>query len=523
LPFRFGLLRSLRNLVRLAAIGLILARHDALFAFAGVPIVGLYLRIVRLFRWRRLSAARPGQRLAAALDAMGPSFVKLGQLLATRADLLGEELCADLASLQDRLPPFPGEQARAAIETEFRAPLETLFLSFDPVAVAAASIAQVHFACTADGLEVAVKVLRPGVARAFARDLDLFLWLAHWIERLYAPARRLKPVEIVETLAEVVRFEMDLRFEAAAASELAENFAGDPGFRVPRIDWRRTGHNVLTLERITGIRFDDRAALVAAGHRIDELLAKAAIAFFHQVFRDGFFHADLHPGNMFVDASGAIVVVDFGIMGRLDRTTRYYLADMLIGFLSGDYRRVAEIHFAAGYVPPDRSVDAFTQACRAIGEPILGRPLQDISVARLLAQLFQVTEQFGMETQPQLLLLQKTMVLIEGIGRRLDPEINVWALARPPIEAWMRDHRGPEAQLRQRIESLVDVAERLPRLIRSLETLVGDMSRDGVVLHAESIAAHAAEQARRAWLVVLPLYLAAAALIVIAIVLVFAR
>ena len=215
---------------------------------------------------------------------------------------------------------------------------------------------------------------------------------------------------------------------------------------MPRIDWQRTGHGVLTLERITGIRIDDRAALLAAGHRIDDLLAKAAAAFFNQVFRDGFFHADMHPGNMFVDATGAIVAVDFGIMGRLDRTTRYYLADMLIGFLSGDYRRVAEIHFAAGYVPPDQSVDAFTQACRAIGEPILGRPLQDISVARLLAQLFQVTEQFGMETQPQLLLLQKTMVLVEGIGRRLDPEINVWTLARPLIEAWMRDNRGPEAR-----------------------------------------------------------------------------
>ncbi len=520
----FGLLRSLRNLARLAAIGLILARHDALFAFAGVPVVALYLRLARRFTRRRApAAARPGQRLAAALDEMGPSFIKLGQLMSTRADLLGDELCADLASLQDRLPPFPGAQARAIIEAEFGRPLETLFVSFDETAVAAASIAQVHFARTPDGHDVAVKVLRPGVAQAFARDLDLFFWLAGWIERLYPPSRRLKPVEIVETLAEVVRFEMDLRFEAAAGSELAENFAGDPGFRVPRIDWQRTGHGVLTLERIAGIRIDDRAALLAAGHRIDRLLAEAAVAFFNQVFRDGFFHADLHPGNMFVDASGAIVVVDFGIMGRLDRATRYYLADMLIGFLSGDYRRVAEIHFAAGYVPPDRSVDTFTQACRAIGEPILGRPLQDISVARLLSQLFQVTEQFGMETQPQLLLLQKTMVLIEGIGRRLDPEINVWTLARPPIEAWMRDNRGPEAQLRQKIETFAEIAERLPRLIRSLDTLIGDMSRDGVVLHAKSIAAHAAEQAKHAWLAVLPLYIAAAALVAIAFVLVFAR
>jgi ubiquinone biosynthesis protein len=520
----FGLLRSLRNLCRLFAIGLILARHDALFPFAEVPGIALYLRAARLFaRRRRQGAARPGQRLAAALDEMGPSFIKLGQLLATRADLLGEEITTDLASLQDRLPPFPGALARAAIEAEFERPLETLFASFDEVAVAAASIAQVHFARTTDGQDVAVKVLRPGVAIAFARDLDLFMWLAGLIERLYPPSRRLKPVEVVQTLADVVRFEMDLRFEAAAGSELAENFAGDPSFHVPRIDWRRTGRGVLTLARITGIRIDNRAALLAAGHRIDHVLGEAAGAFFNQVFRDGFFHADMHPGNMFVDASGAIVVVDFGIMGRLDRATRYYLADMLIGFLSGDYRRVAEIHFAAGYVPPDRSVDAFTQACRAIGEPILGRPLQEISVARLLAQLFQVTEQFGMETQPQLLLLQKTMVLIEGVGRRLDPEVNIWALSQPLIEAWMRDNRGLEAQLRQRLETVADMVERLPRLVQNLDALVGDMSRDGVVLHAESIAAHAAEQAKRAYLAVIPLWLAAAALVAIALALVFRR
>jgi ubiquinone biosynthesis protein len=517
-------LRSLRNLARLAAIGLILARYDALFPFAGIPVVAFYLRFAGLFARRRgPAAARPGQRLAAALDEMGPSFVKLGQLLATRADLLGEEITTDLASLQDRLPPFPGPQARAAIEAEFECPLAALFASFDETAVAAASIAQVHFATTADGEEVAVKVLRPGVAEAFARDLDLFLWLGAWAERLHPPLRRLKPVEIVQTLAEVVRFEMDLRFEAAAGSELGENFAGDPSFRVPRIDWQRTGHGVLTLARITGIRIDDRAALLAAGHRIDDLMANAAGAFFNQVFRDGFFHADMHPGNMFVDASGAIVVVDFGIMGRLDRATRYYLADMLIGFLSGDYRRVAEVHFAAGYVPPDRSVDAFTQACRAIGEPILGRPLEDISVARLLAQLFRVTEQFGMETQPQLLLLQKTMVLVEGVGRRLDPEVNIWALSRPLIEAWMRDNRGPEAQLRQRLETIADVVDRLPRLIQNLDALIGDMSRDGIVLHAESIAAHAAEQAKRAWLAVVPLYIAAAALVAIAFALIFRR
>jgi ubiquinone biosynthesis protein len=316
---------------------------------------------------------------------------------------------------------------------------------------------------------------------------------------------------------------MDLRFEAAAASELAENFAGDPEFRVPRVDWPRTGRSVLTLERIEGVRIDDRAALIARGHRIEDVLAKAAGAFFNQVFRDGFFHADMHPGNMFVDASGTIVVVDFGIMGRLDRHTRDYLADMLLGFLTGDYRRVAEVHFAAGYVPPSRSIDAFTQACRAIGEPILGRPLHEISVARLLAQLFRVTEQFDMETQPQLLLLQKTMVLVEGVGRRLDPEINIWTLARPLIEAWMADNRGPEARLRRRFETVAEMIERLPRLVENLDRLVDDMTRGGVVLHADSIAAHADQQAKRAYLAVIPLWIAAGALTAIALALVFGR
>jgi len=461
--------------------------------------------------------------LAAAFNELGPSFVKLGQLLSTRADLLGEEMAIDLASLQDRLPPFPGQVARALIETEFARPIDTLFASFDEVAVAAASIAQVHFARTTDGQEVAVKILRPGIAEAFTGDLNLFLWLAGLGERLQPALRRLKPVEVVQTLAEVVRIEMDLRMEAAAAAELAENFAGDPDFHVPHVDWLRTGRTVLTLERINGIRIDDRAALLAGGHRIEDLLAKAAAAFFNQVFRDGFFHADLHPGNMFVDPNGAIAVVDFGIMGRLDRATRFFLADMLIGFLSGDYRRVAEVHFAAGYVPPRRSVDAFTQACRSIGQPILGKPLQEISVARLLAQLFEITEQFEMETQPQLLLLQKTMVVIEGVGRRLDPEINIWALARPLIEGWMRDNRGPEARVRLGMETLADLIERVPPLVRSLERLVTDWSREGVILHVETLAVQAAHRGRHLAIVLLPVWITALALAGIALALLLGR
>ena len=518
----FGLFRGCRNLARLVRIAATLARHDALFPLDQLIGAAPLLRGVRIVQRRRIrGGARPGQRLATAFSELGPSFVKLGQMLSTRADLLGDEIAADLAALQDRLPPFPTEQARALIEAEFGRPLGSLFSSFDDVPVAAASIAQVHFAVTTDGRPVAVKVLRPGIARAFARELELFLWLAQLTERTQPSLRRLKPIDVVLTFTESVRLEMDLRFEAAAASELAENFAGDPTFRVPQIDWRRTGRTVLTTERITGIRVDDRDALIAAGHSIPDLLQNAAASFFNQVFRDGFFHADLHPGNVFVDATGALAVVDFGIMGRLDRATRYYLADMLIGFLSGDYRRVAEVHFEAGYVPRRHSIDTFTQACRSVGEPILDLPLHEISIAKLLAQLFQVTEQFEMETQPQLLLLQKTMVLVEGIGRRLDPSVNIWTLARPIVEQWMRENRGPEAQLRLQIDALIEAMQEVPRVLRGLDRIVADWSRDGVKLHADSIAAQAGHWARLLPLLVIPLWLGGLALAALALFAIF--
>lgn len=491
------MIRGLSHIGRLVGLARILAKYDALFVFARVPVVGglVPLLAFALGPTRVRAGLRPGQRLAQALTEAGPSFIKLGQALSTRADLIGEAMAADLSELQDRLPPFSGAEARLAIADEFGRPVEALFSRFEDKAIAAASIAQVHIAATQDGREVAVKVLRPGIEDKFRRDLELFFWIAEWLERLRPEWRRLKPVESLNTLAETVAIEMDLRFEAAACAELAENFKGDSNFRVPQVDWRLTGQRVLTTERVGGIPIDDRAALIAAGFDPHAVLAKAAAAFFLQVFRDGFFHADLHAGNLFVEPSGAIVAVDFGIMGRLDLKTRRYLGEMLLGFLNRDYRRVAEVHFAAGWVPAGQSVEAFAQACRSIAEPIMDRPQNEISIGKLLGLLFQVTERFHMETQPQLLLLQKTMLVAEGTARKLAPDANMWMLARPLIEAWMIEQLGPESRLRETVDTLAGAFERLPAILDRVEQSSALIADGRVKLHPDTVAALKAERA----------------------------
>jgi ubiquinone biosynthesis protein len=492
------MLRTPRHLFRLLKIARTLARHGALEPFeaalSGAGVTPAIIRAARLFARPLVTVkGRPGERLAAALVQLGPAFIKFGQMLSTRADLIGEQNASDLSTLQDQLAPFPAAAARATIEQELGRPVGELFLTFDDQPISAASIAQVHLATIlpTDAIpngEVAVKVLRPGIEAALARDIDLLRWLAEMTERTQPRLRRLKPVEVVDTFAETVKTEMDLRLEAAAAAELAANFAQDPTYLVPPIDWRLTARRVMTQQRISGIPIDDREAILAGGHNIREVLSKAAAIFFTQVFRDGYFHGDQHPGNMFVDAEGRIGVVDFGIMGRLDRATRFYLADMLLGFLNRDYRRVAEIHFDAGYVPPHQSLDSFAQACRSIGEPIFGRPLQEISFARVLGQLFQLAEGFEMEVQPQLLLLQKNMLMAEGVSRRLDPELNTWTLAQPLIEVWMRENRGPEARLKDALGDAVRIIRRLPYMADRLEQLVTSVSREGVRVDPESLA-----------------------------------
>ena len=501
------MLDALRHSLRLIHAARVLARHDALFPFDLMRELPPALKLAKMIAGLRLPGERtsaetreprPGIRLARALESLGPSFIKLGQALATRPDVVGVEVSEDLTELQDRLAPFPGPQARATIEEQFGQPIDALFTDFDDQPVAAASIAQVHFAVTTEGREVAVKVLRPDIEAAFERNLETYFWLARMIERAQpAAALRLRPVDVVRTLSQTVHREMDLRLEAAAASELKENMAGDSGIVIPDVDWSRTSRRVLTTARVSGIPIGDRAAIIAAGHDAAAIATKAVQVFLIQALRDGFFHADMHPGNLFVDANGDLVAVDFGIMGRLDRPTRRYLGEILLGFLEADYVKVARIHFEAGYVPRSHSVAAFAQALRSVGEPIFGRPVHEISLGRLLAQLFRVTEHFDMKTQPQLLLLQKTMVMVEGLANHLDSHANMWEISRPVIEGWVRESLGPEARLMAAAERTISLVARLPALIERLDEAGRGLIEDGLKLHPDSLDELARRQAER--------------------------
>lgn len=486
-----NMITDIRNALRLLRVARILARHDALFLLDRLnlaPAIRWAARLGKLGASNR-SKGRPGERLSRALQEAGPSFIKFGQALSTRSDLLGEDLCNDLSLLQDKIPAFSRAEAHAAITRELGAPPAEIFASFDDEAHAAASIAQVHFAVTKEGNDVAVKILRPDIEMAFHNDISMFSWAARMVERRAPQYRRLKPIESVAVLEQTIRMEMDLRYEAAAAAELGENFSDDPTFNTPAVDWSLSGQRVMTTERLSGIPLDDREAILAAGHDPLDVLQKAADSFFNQVFRDGFFHADLHPGNLFVMDDGSVGAVDFGIMGRLDMADRRYLGGMLLGFLTRDYRRVAEIHMEAGWIPGHKSVEDFTQACRAIAEPILDKPQNEVSIARLLGLLFQVAKSFHMETQPQLLLLQKTMLVAEGTARSLAPEANMWFMAKPLIESWMVQHLGPEARIRDMATGTVEMLERLPRVVRNLEKGAEMMARGQLKLDPETIQA----------------------------------
>jgi ubiquinone biosynthesis protein len=411
-----------------------------------------------------------------ALTALGPAYIKFGQILSTRPDVVGEDLAAQLRVLQDKLPPFPTEIAKRMIESELGRKVGELFASFSEP-VAAASIAQVHRAQLADtGEDVAVKVLRPRIARAFRRDIDAFYFAASAIEFLAPASRRLRPTDVIRHFEGVVMGELDLRLESSAAAEFAANTARDEGFRVPKPHWFLSSRNVMTLDWAEGIPLGEVEAIREAGHDTYALGERILKLFLLHALRDGYFHADLHQGNLKVGPSGEIVAYDFGIMGRLDEYTRRVYAEILIGFIRKDYRRVAEVHFEAGYVPADRDVDEFARALRAVGEPIFGMDASRISMARLLAYLFEVTERFGMETRTELILLQRTMVVVEGVARSLNPTINIWETARPIVEDYIRRSLGPRAVIRDLARTARVLSRFGPKLPQMAEAALIRMS-----------------------------------------------
>ena len=459
---------TVTHLWRLLKWGRTLARHGALTGIERDPLTPPNVR--RLVRVARFGLTMPETPdYAAALQAIGPAAIKLGQALATRPDLVGEAAADNLLRLQDSLPPAPYAAIRSAVEQALGAPLESLYSRFDEIPVGAASIAQVHRAVTIEGRDVAVKVLRPGIEDEFARALETYEWAAAHVELLGGEAERLRPRLVIAHFKQWTRRELDLQREAASASELKDNMVAEPGFYVPEIDWTRTARRVLTLEWLDGIKLSNRAELIAAGHDPRALAATLVRAFLRQAVVDGYFHADLHQGNLFALADGRLAAIDFGIMGRIDRRARLWLAEILYGLITANYRRVAEIHFEAQYVPSHFNVDEFATALRAVGEPIRGLPVKQISVARMLDGLFAITRDFEMQTQPHLLLLQKTMVMEEGVATALDPDINMWEAAEPFLKDWLRTELGPEAYYADRIVDSVRALKLIPDLIRRID------------------------------------------------------
>lgn len=466
-------MRGPHNIIRLIRTGATLERTGAMavvmHAMDAPPLVRTTLRLVAWpFKWLGLKGDPAMPPAPRALTALGPAYIKFGQILSTRPDLVGDDLAAQMRVLQDKLPPFSTDIAKASIESELGAPVESLFDDFSPP-VAAASIAQVHKARLRDsGEPVAIKVLRPGIERAFRVDIDAFYFAANVIEFLSPATRRLRPTEVIAHFEGVVMGELDLRLEAASASEFAANTKGDTGFQLPGIKWDLSNRRVMTMEWADGVPLGDNDALDAAGHDRRILADRVLQLFLSHALRDGYFHADMHQGNLKVAPNGNIIAYDFGIMGHIDEYTRRVYAEILYGFIKRDYHRVAEVHFEAGYVPQDRDVDEFARALRAVGEPIFGMEASRISMGSLLSYLFEVTERFGMETRTELILLQRTMVVVEGVARSLNPQINIWQVAKPVVEDYIRQSLGPRAvvhSLRKTLAVLARFGPRLPQLV----------------------------------------------------------
>ena len=439
---------------RLAGAAWVLIRADALLPRELDPVLPPGARALagalRLFRSRAGRTGRPGQRLAGALERLGPVAIKLGQFLSTRADIFGPTFAADLSRLKDRLAPFPVDAAKAEVAAALGRPLDSLYSTFGE-AVAGASLAQAHRATLVGGRTVAVKVLRPGIERRVAADGDALRAAARLAEAWAPASRRLEPRAFAETVVRALELELDLRFEAAGADELRAVMAHDGYMRAPAVVWEGVARRVLTLEWATGAPLSDPAALDAAGFDRPALANNIIRAFLAQALDHGVFHADLHEGNLFVQPPARLTAVDFGIVGRLGPGERRYLAEILWGFLRRDYARVAAVHFEAGYVPAHHDRAAFAQALRAVGEPVFGRRAADVSMGRLLAQLFEITALFDMRLRPELVLLQKTMITVEGVARRIDPDHDIWAAAEPVVRRWIARELSPAARVRDLI------------------------------------------------------------------------
>ncbi|MGX9355983.1 2-polyprenylphenol 6-hydroxylase [Roseobacteraceae bacterium S113] len=468
-------MRGPHNILRLIRTGATLERTGAMNVVLDAFQAPTSLRIVAKvlgwpFQWLGYKGDPSMPPATRALTALGPAYIKFGQVLSTRPDVVGDELAVQLRVLQDKLPPFSISEAKKSIETELGISVEGLFAEFSEP-VAAASIAQVHKARLSDSDEiVAVKVLRPGIERAFRKDIDAFYLAARIVELCAPSARRLRPMDVIEHFEGVVLGELDLRLESAAASEFAANTANDAGFRLPQVKWNLSGRRVMTMGWAEGIPFGDNDAIDAAGLDRVELSQRVLQLFLNHALRDGYFHADMHQGNLKVALDGDIIAYDFGIMGYIDEYTRRVYAEILFGFIRRDYRRVAEVHFEAGYVPADRDVNEFARALRAVGEPIFGMDATRISMARLLNYLFEVTERFGMETRTELILLQRTMVVVEGVSRSMNPYMNIWEVAQPIVEDYIRKSVGPAAlvqDLGKTARVMARFGPRLPGLVEA--------------------------------------------------------
>ncbi|GAB6042867.1 ubiquinone biosynthesis regulatory protein kinase UbiB [Endothiovibrio diazotrophicus] len=460
------MLRLIRQSLRLMHINVVLVRHglDEIVLATHLFRPVRFLLYFAPWNWLRRERAPRGVRLRRALEELGPIFVKFGQILSTRRDLLPDDIAEEFARLQDRVPPFPGERSRVLIEKALGKPIDELFDDFDETPLASASIAQVHTARLKTGEDVVVKVVRPGIERIIRRDVDLLLYVAQLAQRYWPEGRRLRPVEVVEEYEQTIFDELDLLREAANAAQLRRNFLDSPLLHVPEVYWQYTRRNVMVMERIYGTPIGDIEALRRQNIDLRELSHRGVTIFFTQVFSHNFFHADMHPGNIFVAPDGQYIAVDFGIVGTLNPSDQRYLAENFLAFFNRDYQRVAELHVESGWVPPDTRVEQFESAIRTVCEPIFERPLSEISFGHLLLRLFQTARRFHMEVQPQLVLLQKTLLNIEGLGRQLYPQLDLWETAKPFFERWMSEQVGPRALFQGIKGNLPQWAEKAPEL-----------------------------------------------------------